>query len=205
MTEPRIRLLPYEEWSDQARSVLPGFLRRPELYTGPDAQPMPQALRLFAHHVHLASAWMGFTDMLVGPDSTLGPRLLEIAILRTAWQTGSEYEWRQHTRIALRAGLTTEHLYAIPDGAGSPLWTPLERAVVEAADQIIRSQRIETPTWEALAAGLEPPQILELVFAVGGYACFAAVTNSVGLPPDPPTEPVDAPQMPARSGEESLA
>jgi alkylhydroperoxidase family enzyme len=193
-----MRLLPYDEWSEHARTVLPGFLRRPQLYTGPDAQPMPQALRLFAHHVPLATAWMGFTDMLIGPDSTLELRLLEIAILRTAWQTGSVYEWKQHTRMGLRAGLTTEHLYAVPEGSGAPVWTRLERAVLDAVDQIVRSYRIDDATWNALAGELETAQILELMFAVGGYACFAAVTNSVGLQPDPPTEHVDAPEMPDR-------
>jgi alkylhydroperoxidase family enzyme len=192
--------LPVDRWSDAAREILPRFLRRPQLYLSgdPDAPPMPQALGLFAHHVELAEAWMSFTDVLAAAGARLDPRYRELAILRVAWRTRSEYEWRQHTRIALGTGLTTEHLYAIPEGPGSALWTPLERAIVDAVDQIVDSSCVDGPTWEALAGPLDEAQLLELLFVIGGYVCFASVANSARLTPDPPTEPVDAPPLPAR-------
>jgi 4-carboxymuconolactone decarboxylase len=200
MTEPQSGLapLPVNEWSDEAKDVLPRYLRRPELYLSgkPDAPPMPQALGLFAHHVDLGAAWMTFTDFLAGERSTLDPALRELAILRVAWQTGSAYEWKQHTRIALGTGLSTAQLYALPDGPAAAVWTPVERSVLEAVDQIIETARVEDATWTALTSSLEPPQLLELTFVIGGYLCFAVVANSVRLEPDPPTDPVDAPELP---------
>jgi 4-carboxymuconolactone decarboxylase len=192
--------LPVNEWSDEAKDVLPGFLRRPELYLSgkPDAPPMPHALGLFAHHVDLGAAWMSFTDFIAGERSTLDPALRELSILRVAWRTGSAYEWKQHTRIGLGTGLTTVQLHAFPDGPVAEVWTPLERSVLEAVDQIVDSSRVEDATWRALASSLEPPQLLELTFVIGGYLCFAVVANSVRLEPDPPTEPVDAPDLPTR-------
>jgi 4-carboxymuconolactone decarboxylase len=192
--------LPVDQWSDEAKTVLPGYLRRPELYLSgkPDAPPMPQALGLFAHHVGLGAAWMTFTELLAGERSTLDPALRELAILRVAWKTGSAYEWKQHTRIGLGTGLSTAQLHALPDGPSAAVWTPLERSVLEAVDQIIDVARVEDATWQALTAYLEPPQLLELTFVIGGYLCFAVVANSVRLEPDPPTEPVDAPELPAR-------
>ncbi len=187
--------LPVEEWSEAARRQLPGFLRRPELYLSGRA-PMPTVLGLFAHHVDLAVAWMGFTEMLAGGASTLDPRLRELAILRVAWRTGSEYEWAQHTRIGLAAGLTTEELHRVPDGAASDAWSPLDRSVLAAVDQVADDWGIAGPTWAVLAGHLDPAPLLELTFVIGGYLCFAAVLNSVGLVPDPPTEPVDAPRLP---------
>lgn len=189
--------LPVDQWSETAKSVLPKFLRRPELYLsgGPDAQPMPQALGLFAHHVQLGASWMAFNEVFIGEHATIDVRLRELAILRVAWVTRSRYEWKQHTRIGFHAGLTTEDLYAIPDGPASPTWTPLERAVLEAADQVVRSTRVEAGTWKVLAEHLDEAQLLELTFIIGAYLCFAAVVNSVGLEPDPPTEPVDAPEL----------
>ena len=202
MTVPASGLppLPVDQWTDEAKTVLPGYLRRPELYLSgkPDAQPMPQALGLFAHHVGLGAAWMTFTEFLVGERSTLDPALRELAVLRVAWRTGSAYEWKQHTRIGLGTGLTTEQLHALPDGPAAAVWTPVERSVLQAVDQIIDLSRVEDATWRALAAYLEPPQLLELTFVIGGYLCFAVVANSVRLEPDPPTEPVDAPELPAR-------
>ncbi len=189
-----------DQWGDEAKEVLPRYLRRPELYLSgkPDAPPMPQALGLFAHHVDLGAAWMTFTELLAGARSTLDPALRELAILRVAWRTGSVYEWKQHTRIALGTGLTNAQLHALPDGPVAALWTPLERSVLEAVDQIIDTSRVEDATWRALASSLGPPQLLELTFVIGGYLCFAVVANSVGLEPDPPTEPVDAPELRGR-------
>jgi 4-carboxymuconolactone decarboxylase len=192
--------LPVDQWGDQAKEVLPRYLRRPELYLSgkADAPPMPQALGLFAHHVDLGAAWMTFTEFLAGERSTLDPALRELAILRVAWRTGSVYEWKQHTRIGLGTGLTNAQLHALPDGPVAALWTPLERNVLEAVDQIIDASRVEDATWQALASSLEAPQLLELTFVIGGYLCFAVVANSVRLEPDPPTELVDAPELPDR-------
>lgn len=194
--------LPVEQWSEQARAVLPGFLRRPELYLSgrPDAQPMPKALGMFAHHVPLGAAWMGFTDMLVSADATVDAYHRELAILRVAWKTASNYEWKQHTRIALGAGVTTEQLYAVAEGPSAPVWTPLERAVLDAADQVVESCRIAPATWAELAGTFSPAQLLELTFIIGSYHCFAAVVNSTGLQADPPTEAVDAPDLPSEAG-----
>lgn len=202
MNEPSPGLppLPVDQWSDEARAVLPGYLRRPELYLSgkPDAQPMPQALGLFAHHVGLGAAWMSFTEFLAGQQSTLDPALRELAILRVAWKTGSRYEWKQHTRIGRATGLTTGQLYALADGPTAAVWTPVERSILEAVDQIVDDSQVADATWQALAAFLEPPQLLELTFVIGGYLCFAVVANSVRLEPDPPTEQVDAPELPTR-------
>jgi 4-carboxymuconolactone decarboxylase len=192
--------LPFEQWSEEARTVLPRYLRRPELYLSgrPDAAPMPRALGLFAHHVELGAAWMSFAERLAAPDARLDPRYRELAILRVAWRTGSEYEWKQHVRIGLGAGLATEYLYAVADGPQAELWTPLERAVIRAVDQIVDWYQIEVATWDELAGQMDEAQLLELLFVIGSYLCFASVANSVRLAADPPTEPVDAPELPAR-------
>jgi 4-carboxymuconolactone decarboxylase len=186
--------LPFEQWSESARTVLPRYLGRPELYLS-GAAAMPQALGLFAHHVELGAAWLAFSELLAGDRATVDARLRELAILRVAWRTGSNYEWMQHVRIGRHAGLTTEQLHALPDGPVASLWTPLERSVLEAVDQVVEAFRIDTKTWAALAEHLDEAQLLELSFVIGSYLCFATITNSVGLAADPPTEPVDAPQL----------
>jgi alkylhydroperoxidase family enzyme len=197
---PGITPIPPAEWSEDARQTLPRFLRRPELYLPerPDAAPMPQALRLFAHHVELGAAWMTFNEMLIGPHATLDTRTRELAILRVAWSTGSRYEWKQHVRMGKHAGLSTEQLYAVAEGPGAPSWTPFERAILAAADEIVEERSVRAETWKELSGQLDPAQILELTFVIGAYLCFAVVTNAARLQPDPPTEEVDAPELPAR-------
>jgi len=99
--EPRLTPLPYAEWDEETRATLLQYLRRPELYLsdGPDAQPMPLVMELFAQHVPVGESFMTFTDTFVSDDSTLEPRLRELLILRVAWRTGSGYEWNQHHRM----------------------------------------------------------------------------------------------------------
>jgi alkylhydroperoxidase family enzyme len=156
---------------------------------------MPRALGLLANHVEVGEAWLAFSELLAGDKATLDARHRELAILRVAWRTGSSYEWTQHARIGLHAGLSPAQLHAIPEGPAAALWSPLERSMLEAVDQVVDQWRVDAGTWAALAEQLDPAQLLELCFVIGGYLCFAAVTNSARLAPDPPTEPIDAPHL----------
>jgi 4-carboxymuconolactone decarboxylase len=197
----RLTSLPVDQWDDEAKTILPGYLRRPELYLSgrPDALPMPKVLGLFAYHLRLTEAWLSFSDVLASEHSTLDPILRELAILRVAWRTRSNYQWSQHTRMGVHAGLTREQVYAVPVGPESDVWTPLERAIVAAVDETVDGARIRDSTWEVLAGSFEPAQLLEFCFLIGSYLCLATVINSTGLTADPPTEPIDAPVLPARA------
>ncbi len=195
----RLSPLPMEQWDDGAKAVLPAYLGRPELYTGPDARPMPKVMGLLAHNAALGQGWLEF-NALLAKSATVEARLRELIILRVAWVTRSAYEWRQHTRIGHHAGLTTEQLHAVPQGPAAELWSPVERAVLEAADQLIDHQVVDDDTWDRLAEHFDRAQLLEVLFTAGTYICFAAVCNSAGLSPDPPTETIDAPELPGRVG-----
>ena len=182
---PRVPLVPFAEWDDAARATLLPFLRRPELYLSgaPDAPPMPAVLELFAQHLPLSGSWLPFTEMLSGPDARLAPAQRELVILRVAWRTRSGYEWRAHRRMGGEAGLSTAQLEAIADGPTAEVWTPVERALLRATDEMIDAHRVGDETWASLAEHFAPAEVLELLFVAGGYLCLAAVLNSTGLEP----------------------
>jgi alkylhydroperoxidase family enzyme len=148
---------------------------------------MPVVLELFAHHVPLSESFMTFTDLMIGEGSKLEPRLRELAILRVAWRTASGYEWNQHRRIGGDEGLGEAQLLAVEEGPGSAVWTPQERAVVAAADEMIDHHAVGDETWAALTSFFEEGALFELLFVVGGYLCLSVVLNSIGLRGDPPT------------------
>jgi alkylhydroperoxidase family enzyme len=197
----RIEPLAVEEWGEEARRVLPSYLRRPELYLsdGPDAQPMPGALGLLAHQLPLGQGWLAFNEVLAR-QTALDVRLRELVVLRVAWRTRSTYEWAQHVRIGHQAGLSTEQLHAIPVGPAHDVWAPVERAVLAATDEMIDDHAVGDRTWGDLTRFFSDAELLELLFVAGAYLCFAVVTNSARLQPDPPTEPIDAPTLPDRDG-----
>ena len=195
MPDRRIPPLPYAEWDDDARTILPRYLRRPELYESEGGdRPMPAALGFYARHLRLGEAWLEFSDVLA-KDLRLDPRYREILVLRVAWRTRSIYEWTQHVRIGQQCGLTAEHVQAAMDGPDAPLWTPVERALVAATDEMIDHSVVSDATWKQLTEHFDDNQLLELLYVVGAYVCLAMVLNSVGLPPDPTPE-VEVPPMP---------
>jgi 4-carboxymuconolactone decarboxylase len=197
MTAPDCRIppLPFAEWSEEARKVLPRYLRRPELYESEGGdRPMPASLGHYAHHIRLGEGWLNFSDVLA-KDPLLDPRHREILILRVAWRTRSGYEWFQHVRIAQQYGLTPEHVQAAMEGPDAALWTPVERALVAATDEMIDRSVVSDRTWGQLRPHFDDKQLIELLYVVGAYLCLALVFNSVGLPPDPTPE-VDVPLIP---------
>ncbi|HWD55588.1 MAG TPA: carboxymuconolactone decarboxylase family protein [Acidimicrobiales bacterium] len=188
---PRLAPLPFSGWDEETRATLLSHLRRPELYLSgsPDAPPMPIVLELFAHHVPLSETFLSFTDVMASEQSTLEPRIRELAILRVAWRTRSGYEWTQHRRMGGDEGLTEAQLTAVPEGPGSTVWSAPERAVVSAADEMIDHFAVADETWDVLTASFEPASLFELLFVIGGYLCLASVLNSIGLRGDEPETP----------------
>jgi alkylhydroperoxidase family enzyme len=181
--EPRLVPIPFAEWDEQTRTTLLQFLRRPEIYLSgaADAPPMPIVLEEFAHHLPLSASWLPFTDMLAGPDAKLSARHRELLILRVAWRTRSGYEWAQHSRMGAEAGLTRPQIDATREGPAAAVWTPLERTLLAAVDEIVDDHAVGDTTWATLASRFDPAELFELLFLVGGYLCLAGVLNSIGL------------------------
>ncbi|MGH8995032.1 MAG: carboxymuconolactone decarboxylase family protein [Acidimicrobiales bacterium] len=171
--------------------MLLSYLRRPELYLSgkPDAPPMPIVLELFAHHLPLSDTWLAFTDMLASGDALLDPVTRELLILRVAWRTRSGYEWTQHRRMGAEAGLNEAQLEAVPEGSDADVWTPKERILLRAVDEMIDDFAVTTDTWDGLTASYGTAEVFELLFVIGGYLCLATVLNSIGLQASLPQEP----------------
>ena len=79
------------------------------------------------------------------------------------------------------AGLTERQIDAMAEGPAAAVWTPLERALLTAVDEIIDDHAVGDATWDALAAAFDPAELFELLFLIGGYLCLAGVLNSIGV------------------------
>jgi 4-carboxymuconolactone decarboxylase len=193
MPEPRLAPLPFAEWDEATRTTLLRFLRRPEIYLSgdPDAPPMPIVLEMFAHHLPLSASWIPFTEMLAGPDAKLQAEHRELVILRVSWRTRSGYEWAQHSRMGADAGLEQRQIDAVAEGPAAAAWTPLERTLLTAVDEMIDAYGVSDTTWAGLVSHFGPGEIFELLFLIGGYLCLATVLNSIGLQSPMPSVPRD--------------
>jgi alkylhydroperoxidase family enzyme len=115
----------------------------------------------------------------------LPPRVREIAILRTGWLCGSEYEWGQHAALARKVGISDEEIARVKRGPEAEGWTELEAAVLRAADELHSDACITDETWAVLAAHFDERQLIEVPMLVGQYHIVSFTLNTLGIQREP--------------------
>lgn len=197
---PRIPPLARESWDDATEAAIrcgiPGKAADPFLSNGPDQVHLPNAIGAMVHHPKVAGPFLSFNSVLLR-DQLLTARQRELMVLQVAWLTRSEYEWVQHARLAHRYDITAEEIETIAADWRSGDWTPLETAMLEAAEQLVTTTRVDDDTWTVLAAELSEAELVEVLFVVGAYTCLAMVFNGLGVELDPGLDASIAPQFPA--------
>lgn len=172
----RLPPLPADQWDDDVDAslsvMLPAARRNP--------QDAGNLLATLARHPKLTKAFLRFNLHLLY-SSSLSPRLRELAILRVAHLTGCEYEWRHHVRMGLDEGLTDAVIDGIQRGEASD---GLDRAVLQAVNELQDKATVSDTTWAALSEHLDEHQLMDLVFTIGCYGGLAMAINTFGVEPD---------------------
>lgn len=169
----RLTPLPDEDWDDDARAALKALLP-PERANARDAG---NVLATMVRHPDLTRAYLRFNAYLL-MDSTLSPRVREVALLRIVHRCDCDYLWAHHLPIAQRAGLTAAEIEAIRNDG---LTQEPDRAVVRAVDELDERSTISDATWAELGRHLDDRQRMDLVFTVGGYCLLAMAVNTFGI------------------------
>lgn len=120
---------------------------------------------ILPNFIRLGNSILGQTE--------LSPKLRELAILRVAKLSGSEYEWKQHVAPALEVGASQEQLDAISDWKNSPKFNDEERAVLQYADEVAQKVSVADQTFKALKKFLSDQTIVELTMTIGYYGMVA--------------------------------
>jgi alkylhydroperoxidase family enzyme len=178
MTQPpRIPLITREQWTDPARDVF-------AVMDGQEAWENGSRfniVNILAHHPAVAVPFMQFNKSLLF-NTTLAPRLREMAVLRVAHLSHCEYEWVQHVRIGTSIGLTLEDVEAIRAGVPLAHWSELDGLVVKAVDELEKQSTLSDTLWASLAKYLDQKLLLELLWIIGGYKASAWIFNAVRVP-----------------------
>lgn len=182
--EPRIAPLPPQDWPEEMREAM-AALRPPEA-----RHPLPErrddrpkalnALGTLARYPALTRAFHTFNGH-VQFATTLSPRQRELLVLRVATLRRCDYEWAQHAVLAGDAGLTDEEIDRVARGPSAPGWSPLERTMLSAVDELVAQAVVSDRTWGALATELEERQLMDLVFTVGAYEVLAMAFRSFAI------------------------
>jgi alkylhydroperoxidase family enzyme len=143
----------------------------------------PQALNALgtlARHPALTRAFNTFNGH-VQFATTLSARQRELLVLRVASRRRCAYERAQHVVLAGDAGLVRDEIARIGEGPDAPGWSPLERAMLQAVDELLDDAMVADPTWRVLAAELDDQQLMDLVFTVGAYDAVAMAFRTFGV------------------------
>lgn len=161
-------LLPYLDEKDASPEVLKLLKDRPVVL---NVQRMTaNAQRLFVVRSRLSNAL--FTQI------TLSPKLREIAILRTAKDCHSLYEWTQHVPAAKHVGVTDEQIAAIEDWHSAKCFSDLERLVLRLTDEVNANVKGSRETLEGLKKHLSPGEIIELLIIIGHWRQTASILET---------------------------
>lgn len=171
---PRIALTPPQGNPEEVQSLVDS-LSRP-------GRPPLNLFRALARHPDLLRDYLPFGSRLLLTGS-LPARDRELAILRTAWLCGCDYEWGHHVRIAAGAGVTEPEIADIGDPAAAR-WTAHEAAILRAAAELLTEHTIGAGTWDTLAQSYDDAGMIEFAMLVGHYAMLAGVLNAARVPRD---------------------
>ena len=129
-------------------------------------------------------------DCLLGmlqPSRQLDPQLRELAILRTGIVGDSRFEYSQHMKVARTVNIAEDKLAAIKGWTTSELFSPVERAVMAATDELLSRNLVEDATFAELQQHLSDPEILELFYAIGLWRMHGLITRALHLEYDKDT------------------
>ena len=143
----------------------------------------PHLFLTLGRHPKLFRGWLRFAGRLM-PGGKLPRRETELVILRVAHLRSCDYEYSHHVRLGKRAGIGKDELARLLEGPGAEGWSPRERAILAATDELVASDNLTDEAWTALRAQLDERETIELLMLVGHYEMLATFLNTLRVEPD---------------------
>ena len=122
-------------------------------------------------------------------DSSLPPRLSELAILVTAKVWSAEFEWWAHKQHALKAGLDPAIIDAIRDGEEPPFDSDDESVVYRFSMALNHDRAVPDALYDEAVKQLGAETVVDLTGVLGYYALISMTLKVFEVEP-----PADAPR-----------
>jgi alkylhydroperoxidase family enzyme len=144
--------------------------------------------RMLLHSPPVAMGWNALLGA-VRRETTLSPKLRELAMCVVAVLNGAEYEWGHHAPLLAQAGATDAQLAALRDPASAcrdaALFDAAERAAIALTLEMTRDVAVADATFAAARAALpDDRQAFELVLTVAAYNMVSRVLVATGVEPE---------------------
>ena len=143
----------------------------------------PNLFLTLGRHRGLFRGWLWFAGRLM-PRGRLPRKDGELAILRVAHLRSNIYEFEHHVRLGRKAGLRPEDLEAVTRPLQEGDWTPRQRAILTAVDQLVERHDLDDVAWVAVRRELDERGCIELLMLVGHYEMLATFLQTLRVPQD---------------------
>jgi 4-carboxymuconolactone decarboxylase len=111
----------------------------------------------------------------------LSPRVREIAILTTAREMDSQFEWVAHEPQAHKDGVPENVIDVIKYRRSTEGLDETDAIVIELGRQLWRDHRVTSQTFAKAKAIFGPHKLIDLVLLMGNYAGTAALLAAVDM------------------------
>jgi 4-carboxymuconolactone decarboxylase len=114
-------------------------------------------------------------------ESGISPQVREIAILITAREMDSQFEWVAHEPEALKEGVPQQVIDIIKHRKSTAGIDETDALVIELGRQIWRDHKVSSEIFARAKAVFGPNKLIDLVMLMGNYAGTAALLTAVDM------------------------
>src|SRR6202042_2882377 len=141
--------------------------------------------RAYIYNPDLANRLTAMSEYLRW-NTSLPPRLSELAILITARQWTAQYEWFAHYPLALKGGLDPKVADAIAAGNHPDNMRDDEAALYDLAMALYRNKKVTDPVYQAALDKFGERGIMDIIGIIGYYdiTSMTLITMQAGAPND---------------------
>ena len=142
--------------------------------------------RLVANSPNAFRPFILFADALV-TRAMLPAVVREVVVLHLAVMRNSDYEWYEHRRMALSAGVTADQMKAIRTGRiGPELFSAEQLLGISIADELMGGQGLARQQWKAAIDAWAVEGAMDLVLSVGWWGGLVPlVLEALAVKPPP--------------------
>ncbi len=184
----RFKIVPFTEMTPPQRAYADAIVAGPTSSTGsaavvPGATFLGSPFNVYLRSPELAQSLRQVAEY-VRFKTSLPQRLNEFAILVTARQWGSQYEWFAHHRLALKAGLDPAVAEDLAQGRRPANMPPDETIIYNFSQELHTRHEVSDATYKAVVDRFGEQGVVDLI-AVNGYYVLVSMILNVDRAPIP--------------------
>jgi 4-carboxymuconolactone decarboxylase len=184
----RFRIIPFTGMNPAQKAYADAVLAGPTAATGSAAVVKGATFLGAPFNVYLRSPELAQTLRQTAEylrfRTSLPKKLNEFAILVTARQWGSQYEWFAHHRLALREGLDPAIAEELAQGRRPAGMDADETAIYDFSQELHTKHEVSDATYKAVADRFGEQGVVDLI-AVSGYYVMVSMILNVDRTPMP--------------------